>query len=396
MRIVRASAVILFVSALSACGATLVPLSRAEVEPLPELTGFAEWGVVETVEHVAHEFIAESGAPGVQVAVRFGQRRFAGAYGHRDGRRREFANVDDVYRVGSVTKVATAAVILSLVEEGRLSLDSEIGGWVDLPNADGVTVRHLLNHTSGLANYTERLGASLGTFLRPRRSWRPEQLISRVRRRPLHFEPGTEYRYSNTNYVALGLIAESVSGRPLAELYRERVFARAGMTGSWFPPYENAPDPGLADRLVTGFERDLLPLGTQRMTPVKTGWPTYAFSAGAMAAPAIDLVRMMDALFDGIIVSAQSLRAMTAAVDAPEANLPEQTGYGLGLRRLRIDGTEFFGHTGTIPGFGAAVLHAPGAEYTVAVVGNLSDLDAIELVRRLLAALRDVPEWRLR
>ena len=393
MRSSRALINITAVLLLTSCGATLVPYQHAELPPLPEVTGQAGWEIGHAMQRAAEAFLEHSDAPSVQLAVRFGDYSYAGAYGHRDNRRGDFARIDDIYRVGSVTKTFTAVVVLQLVQEGRLSLDDTIGGWVDLPAAHRVTLRQLLNHSSGIPSYSERTLPNLGTMLRPQRWWQPEQLLARVRRRELLFEPGSRHSYSNTNYVALGLIAEAVSGRSMAELYRERIIEPAGLSDTWFLPYEAGPPDR---RLVVGYDRDILPLGTQRITARTRSWLTYGFSAGAMVSTAPDLVRFADALFDGRLLQPAMLQQMTRFIDAADPDIAAQTGYGLGLRRLESDGTILMGHTGTTPGFGAVVMHAPGADYTVAAAANLSRLQSVELMRSVLGELRGVSAWRER
>lgn len=393
MRISRSLLVAAAVILTSSCGATMVPYARAELEPVPEVSGRAEWGTAQALQRSVEVYLDQNDVPGVQVALRFGDRVYAGAYGHRDHRRTEFARVDDIHRVGSVTKTFTAVVVLQLAEEGRLRLDGTIGGWIDLPYAREVTVRQLLNHSSGIPDYTERTLPNLGTMLRPRRQWRPEQLVERVRRQDLLFDPGSAYHYSNTNYVALGLIAEAVSGRPMAELYRQRIIEPLGLRDTYFLPYEDGP---AAHRLATGYDRDILPFGTRRIPPQRPNWLTYGYSAGAMVSTASDLVRFVDALFDGLLLDDTHLAQMTTGIPAADPDLPQQTGYGLGFRQLAFAGGVLVGHTGTTPGFGAVVLHAPEADYTIAAVGNLSLLEALPLIEAILAELREVAEWRVR
>lgn len=395
MRVSRSLLVVIAVILTASCGATLVPYTDAQLDPIPEVSGWAEWEIARAIEQSVETYLEEHDVPGVQVALRVGDRLYAGAYGHRDNRRSEFARVDDIYRVGSVTKTFTAVVILQLVAEGRISLDDTIGGWVDLPNAERVTVRQLLNHSSGIPSYTDRWLPNLGTTLRPRRQWRPEQLLSRVQGQEQLFAPGSSYHYSNSNYVALGLIAEAVTGRRMHQLYRTRILEPVGLSDTFFLPYEDGPE---AERLVTGYDRDIQPLWTRRVTERHQSWLTYGYSAGAMVSTAADLVRFVDALFDGLLLAPEERSQMTTFIPAADRDLPQQTGYGLGLRQLTGAGAGgiVLGHTGSTPGFGAAVLHAPDADYTIAAVGNLSRFDALPLIEAVLADLRETAAWRIR
>ncbi|MDI3316007.1 MAG: serine hydrolase domain-containing protein, partial [Mycobacterium sp.] len=313
--------------------------------------------------------------PGIQASVRVGRFTWSGVSGYQDLNRQHPLHPTDILRIGSVTKTFTAGVVLKLAERGLVNLDDPIARWLpDLPHAGKITVRHLLNHTSGLRNYTDDLWCLARTLLFPKRVWQPADLVAVIHGKPLYFDPGTAHHYSNTNYVLLGLISEKATGKPMVQLYRELIFDPLGLRNTSFVPYEPTPE-----RLVTGFERDLIPFGIQRIPPDNTAWPTGAYAAGAIVSTSEDLRAWIDALFTSDFLRPETRVQMTRFVDATDPDIPAQTGYGLGLRRLVVDGNELWGHTGTIPGFGAAAFHWPKADATLAVISNLSVFDSVSV-----------------
>ena len=214
--------------------------------------------LVKALQETLDREVDRLGVPGIQASLRVGSFAWSGASGYKDLDRREPLLPSDILRVGSVTKTFTAGVVLKLSERGYIDLDAPTERWMpDWPHAGEITVRHLLNHTSGLRNYTDDLWFLARTLLFPKRVWQPAELAAVTRGKPLYFSPGTGHHYSNTNYVLLGLICERATGKPMAELYRELIFDPLGLRDTYFVPYEPPPV-----RLVTGFERDLIPLGT--------------------------------------------------------------------------------------------------------------------------------------
>ena len=357
---------------------------KAYRPPSPE----AEMGELRgALAGVLAEQLRVQGVPGIQLSVRVGARELDLCAGSMDHRRRVPLRPDHVLRAGSVTKIFTAAVVLALSETGMLSLDDTIEGWFPLlPHASRITVRSLLNHTSGVYDYTRDRSFQGTTFLFSGKRWEPEELYRFVLSGPPDFLPGTRHLYSNSNYLLLGILAEGLSGAAYAELVREQVLEPAGMHRTYVLPVEPTPA-----ALVVGYDRDVLPGGLRRIRPGNRAWPSGAFSAGAVATTSSDLLALIDTLFYGQILSAESLEAMNAFVPAADEDMPYQTGYGLGLRRLEVQGDVLLGHTGTIPGFGAVVVHCPDRDYSIAALANLSMFDPLSLLDALIRVLHDLP-----
>src|SRR4051794_30865069 len=183
--------------------------------------------------------IVAGGAPGAIGLVRQGDTTVRAASGTADLGTHRAMSVGDRFRVGSITKSFVATVVLQLVGEGRLSLDDSVARWLPglVPNGRHITVRQLLNHTSGLFSYTDDPRV-LAPYLQQHNShfvWRPRQLVAIATSHPPLFPPGTAWAYSNTNYVLLGLIVERATGTDLGRQLRQRIFDPLRLRDTSFP-----------------------------------------------------------------------------------------------------------------------------------------------------------------
>ncbi len=321
--------------------------------------------------------------PGLQAAVRVGETTWLLTSGHSDRKGERSLQSGDLLRVGSVTKLFTSALVLQLIESGRIGLDDTVDRWFpDAPEGQAVTVRQLLNHSSGIANYTESLWLVLRAAVQSQRRWTPEEILKVGFDKPLRFAPGTGHYYSNTNFVMLGLIAEQVTGRSLEQLYHDMVLSPLGLKNTYFALADPVPE-----RLITGYDRDVIPFGVHAIDPTNVSWSTLGFSAGAMVSNAQDLLQFIDGLFTGELLSETTLAEMINYLEVEDAGVPDQLGYGLGLRCLKVEGDELLGHTGTTPGFGAAVFHCPEKDYSIALVANMSMFDQSSVLREVIRVL---------
>ncbi len=272
----------------------------------------------------------------------------------------------DAFRIGSITKVFTAVAALQLVDDGLIDLDSEASEYVGAV-PDGVTVGDLLGHTSGIAN-THDLPNYVGTLVDdPARVWTPQETLDLVTQLPPTSEPGSSFRYSNANYVTLGLLIEAVTGEPYHEVVRTRIIEPLGLDATYLAGAEDGPEPFGAYTGVTG------PVG-----PVDfdyTSIATAAWAAGAMVSSAEDLHELFTALFDGRIVSVSSVEQMTAG-----------TRYGLGLELFEWT-HGLVGHSGVIPGYVTFVRHDVATGRTAFSVSTGPDIDQRPAVAPLFDAL---------
>lgn len=277
--------------------------------------------------------------------------------------------------VGSITKTMTAAVILQMVAEGRLSLDDSLGGFLpQRPHVDSaITIRQLLNHTNGLSNYTTSSGLSQAIASDPNHRFSADELLSFVG--PPQFAPGSNTAYTNTSFLLLGLVAEQISGMNIDALFRERLWNRVGLMSAWLPGYGGAPGP-IADA-VASFG---LVAPADHMALLSAG-----HSAFGVMATAEDVARWGHELFTGQVVTAAMQSEMRRMVPAA-GNIPGESGSGLGIRGYNYFGRSQIGHSGATPFGNSLLLHDSSAGITVVVMMNqASGADHFVLAPTLLS-----------
>ncbi|MFK4064681.1 serine hydrolase domain-containing protein [Streptomyces sp. NPDC029674] len=265
----------------------------------------------------------------------------------------------DHYRVGSITKTFVATVLLQLEAEGELSLDDTVGRW--LPgvvegnghDGDRITVRQLLNHTSGIFNISDdpefRQKVFTEDFLRHRYdTWTAGQQVAMAVRHEPDFAPGTAWKYSNTNYVVAGLIIEKVTGAPYAQEIRRRVIEPLGLRDTTLP----GTDPTVPHPSSRAYTRLSDAPGAKNHDVTEMN-PSVGGAAGEMISDSADLTRFYSALLRGKLLPKRQLAAMKTTVPKG-ADRPGQR-YGLGLEPFRTDcGTVVWGHGGDMHGSSSA------------------------------------------
>jgi D-alanyl-D-alanine carboxypeptidase len=346
----------------------------------PEERHFSMWGSVDNEVALELQSILDKAVnlikvPGLQAFIRtLDGKTWSGASGTTDLARKNLMQRDHVLRVGSVTKSFTAVLILKLVEEGRLSLEAPVSKWFpDLPAADEITIKNLLNHSSGIPEIIPKV---LLKSIIPSTFWQPDELVKLIAQDEPQFTPGNGFAYSNSNYILLGLIAEEVSGKSITQLLHEQIIDPLNLEHTYFIPYETAPAP-----LVTGFDRDLASIpGMLAIGSDNTSWATSAFSSGALASTAADLGIFFEHLFAGALLSPSTMEEMTTFINTSNPGFPEQTGSGLGLMRLNVDGQELIGHVGQFMGSTAIAMYSPDEGYTITVTCNLSNANLVEVL----------------
>lgn len=323
--------------------------------------------------------------PGLQAFVRTSDgKTWSGTSGTTDLSRKALLHRKHILRVGSVNKTFTAVLILKLVEEGYLSLDDPLSTWFPrFPNAKAITVRHLLNHSSGIPEILEDPGLLMKSII-PWTYWEPEELVDIAAKGAPYFAPGTDWHYSNSNYILLGLIAERITNKTAAQLLRDELIGPLKLRNTYFVPYEQAPA-----TLVRGFDRDLAHVpGLLEVGGDDTSWPTAAFTSGALASTADDVGVFYENLFAEALLSPSTMKEMTTFVSASNPGLPEQNGYGLGLMRLEVHGQELVGHVGEFMGSTAIAMYAPDKHSIIVVTCNLSYPNLVKVLGDLQERIR--------
>ncbi|MGW1199930.1 serine hydrolase domain-containing protein [Streptomyces sp. NPDC002536] len=288
--------------------------------------------------------------------------------------------VDGQVRIGSNTKTFTAVVVLQLVAEGKIDLDAPVDtylpGLVRGEGIDGrhITVRQLLQHTSGLPNYTGHLDFAAIQH----RYFEPRDLLDIALQHKADFAPGTKWQYSNTNYVLAGLIVQKVTGRPLFEQIDQRIIKRIGLRHTSFP----APgDMTIREPHPKGYFRDSEGAPLRDFTELD---PSWGWAAGQMISTNSDLNRFYTALLAGRLLPAAQLAQMRTTVPAEHLGPGARYGLGIASRPLSCGGV-YWGHGGDIPGYetrGGATDDGRAAD--VAVTSRPSDEAAMRRVEAVV------------
>ncbi|MBF6333099.1 beta-lactamase family protein [Nocardia transvalensis] len=305
----------------------------------------------------ALDAVVQRGLPGVQLVVTEQGRDRTVSAGVGDVATGERFRDGDHVRIGSNTKTFVATVLGQLVSEGKVELDAPVErylpGVVHGHGNDGttVTVRNLLQHTSGLPDYLASGNPAERDRVNPAQlradteqvrwqHYEPADLVARAMSMPPQFEPGAKSVYTNTNYILLGMLIERVTGAPLATEIEQRIITPLGLRDTYFP---RTGDTGLRDPHPVGYhERDGKRID---FTDFDTSW---AWAAGAMVSTGADLNRFFTALLDGKLLPAAQLGEMKRTVPFDR----DAGGYGLGLIDIPVScGKKVWGHGGSIPGF---------------------------------------------
>ncbi|MCI3930718.1 serine hydrolase domain-containing protein [Streptomyces sp. AN091965] len=308
------------------------------------------------------------GVPGVTAHARDRHGPWSGAAGVGDLREGTPRGAHDRFRAASITKTFVATVLLQLEAEGRLDLDDPVGAW--LPgvieghghDGDRISVRQLLNHTSGIHDYSEDpdFDRRLTTPEHRHRTWRPAALVALALRHAPDFAPGRGWAYSNTNYVVAGMVIEKVTGRPYGDEVRDRIIIPLHLRATSVPG-TRATLPRPSSRAYSK------PAGTARSRTydVTELNPSMAGAAGELISDAADLNRFYTALLRGDLLPPEQLAAMKRTVPARGE---EGVGgrYGLGLLRLELPcGTVVWGHGGGIHGSLSLALTTTGGGHAL-------------------------------
>lgn len=324
-----------------------------------------------------------SDGPGAVILIAQGdQVLFRGARGEADIETRVLLQSDSVFRIGSVTKQFTAAALLTLVDTGRVRLDDPLSDYLpDFPEGDRITIRQLLNHTSGVRSYFNLPDYITDTI---RRDATTDQLVALFEREPLEFEPGARFAYSNSGYALAGAVIEAASGMSWDAYLRQTLFEPLGMTHTGY-----GHDPAFAARQVSGYSRV-----DNEITSMRPMSMTQAYAAGALVSNAEDLLIWNRALHEGRVLSEEMYLQMITPVGAASV---QEAQYGFGLFDDRVRGERMLWHGGHIFGFRAWLAYVPGPDISVIILENSDAFESIEIAHlgRRLAAIamgRPYPE----
>lgn len=332
--------------------------------------------------------VKELAIPGAVVVVRTPDGDFAEGFGMKEIGRPGSPGPDDQFRIGSNTKSMTATVVLQLISEGKLRFEDKISAYkAGVPNGDEITIEQLLSMRSGLYSYTATPEWIRAVDATPQKVWTPDELLALGDAHPQKFAPGEGWDYSNNNTVLLGTVVEKVTGRPLAENLKERIFDRLGLQSTLLPPADMATIPGPHPhgyRFGT-FEESLLVnkgvlppdqqaaavAGTLRPNDVTDTNPSFAWAAGGVISTPNELATYVKALIEGGLLTPEMQHRRVVEkleVADPAVNPTYRYGYN-------IDTSAFgplIGHGGDIPGFNSVMYQDPERHITVVAYTTLN------------------------
>ncbi|MGA2352101.1 MAG: serine hydrolase domain-containing protein, partial [Terracidiphilus sp.] len=327
------------------------------------------------IDRTAAQVLEQTGVPSASVAVvQRGKLVFTHAYGKArlasDSAPAINATPQMRYSIGSISKQFTAAAILLLQEEGKLSLDDPVGKYVPgLTRGNEVTIRQILSHTSGYQDYWPEDYVMTNM----RRDVTPQQILDLFAKRPLDFEPGTQWQYSNTNFVIAGRIVEQITGEPLMQFLTERIFRPLNMSSVW-----NSDQDPLTPADATAYYRHAL--GPLRPAPKEgRGW---MYAAGELAMTAHDLALWDASLIAQSILKPESYKQMFTEVKLKDGN---GTQYGLGVGVRTLNGRRAIVHSGEVSGFVSDNEAYVDDGVAVAVLTNQDAVSAATTIANLIA-----------
>ena len=314
------------------------------------------------MDQIVQSYVANKQFMGSVLVARGDQVLFSKGYGSANLEWQIPDTPSTKFRLGSITKQFTAASILLLEERGKLKVEDPVKKYLpDAPAAwDKMTIFNVLTHTAGIPNFTSfpdyRSTEAIPTT--------PEKLVARFRDKPLEFEPGEKWNYSNSGYVLLGYLIERISGESYEKFVQDNIFTPLGMKDSGYDS-----NSAVIARRAAGYEPG--PNG-----PVNAGFVhmSIPFAAGALYSTTEDMLRWEQGLFGGKVLSAASLQKMTT---------PFKSDYAFGLQVHTVNGHKVIDHSGGIEGFSTMLAYYPEDKLTLVALANLAPASSGAIVSQL-------------
>lgn len=322
------------------------------------------------VDSIVTDTLARNGVPSASIAiVRGGRIVYAKAYG-KQSETIATPRSDAPYQIASISKQFTAAAILMLQDEGKLSLDDNVAKWVpDITDGDKITIRQLLSHTSGLQDYWPQ-DYSFAAMEKP---ITPQGIVDRWAKKPLDFAPGTQWQYSNTGYVVAGMIVEKAAGKPLLAYLQDKVFKPLGMKVI-------DQDLAVGRAYPQGYHRYALgPVRVEK--PAARGW---LFAAGELAMSASDLAKWDIARLNRSVLPIDAWQTQETPIILTSG---KSTNYGLGVFAGTAKGHRYVEHTGEAVGFLSENIVYPDDKAAVVVLVNSDFSDAFTAIATQISEL---------
>jgi D-alanyl-D-alanine carboxypeptidase len=344
--------------------------------------------------------------PGAVVLLRTPQGEFTVSYGTTLLGATSPPGTDTHFRIASNTKTMTAAVIVLLAQEGKLSLDDPVSKYVPgVPNGDEMTITDLLRMRSGLYTYDDDPEFWAILERDSTKVWTPAEVLAIALKHPPYFLPGTGYHYSNTNYALLGLIAEKIDGEPLAQIMHDRLFGPLGLKDTLLPAITSntIPEPyshgylyggcsfrNLTDKPYPPDIQAAAKAGTLKPDDCTGQNSSYASAAGGVISTANDLAIWMQALVGGRVFNADYQREWLDNVQPEDSRKPAGQKYGYGISQFSWGPNTIYFHGGEMPGFNSKISYDPTNKLTLIIWTNLTvSLDGQQTANTLWVKVLD-------
>ncbi|HEX3466728.1 MAG TPA: serine hydrolase domain-containing protein [Candidatus Elarobacter sp.] len=350
--------------------------------PAAACTGTLPAAQVAAISSIAQRTLSAMHVSGMSIGVgRRGQVLFACGYGLRDRARRLPSDAATVYPVGSITKQFTASLVMQLAAAGKVDIDALLATYLPgAPHAREITVRDLLDQTSGLADYADTLPEKNPAG--PLWGLSDAQYVARIAGKPLQFRPGSKFRYSNTNYLLLGMLVARLTGGSYERALRTGILEPQSLLAT---TYLHRLTPPGADA-AHGY--DYAKGAFVTLPDMSMAW---ANSAGALASNVSDLIRWDGAFFGGRVVGADAVRTMTTApkLSGPPSNVALLRGYAFGWVIGEGNGRTVIWHNGGVLGGRAMNATFPATGLEVIVLTNVTTAATEKVALAVARALGD-------
>ena len=348
---------------------------------------------LKTIDPQAFQTVVEAAAkqlkvPGAMVLLRTPQGNFNAGVGTTEVGVQLPPAANTHFRIASNTKTMTGALIVLLAQDGKLKLSDPVSTYIpDVPDGENITVAQLLKMRSGIYGYTADPALAAAMDANPGKAWTPQEVLAIAFRHPPQFAPDASYEYSNTNYALLGVIAEKVGGRPLAQQFADRLFGPVGLTQTSLPAADDTSMPApyshgymyggsfyaLADDPYPADMQAAAQAGTLQPVDYTNQNSSYATAAGGAISTADDLAAWMKALVSGKVFNADYHQQWLTSLQPEDPAAPDGQKYGYGISYQRFSpSAAMFYHGGELPGFNSFMGYDPDNDVALVIWTNLT------------------------
>ena len=379
---------------LSGCSSAGEPTTALSPSATTTATSLApKNSALKTIDPQAFQTVVEAAVkqlkvPGAMVLLRTPQGNFNAGVGTTELGVHIPPAANTHFRIASNTKTMTGALIVLLAQDGKLKLSDPVSTYIpDVPDGENITVAQLLKMRSGIYGYTADPALAAAMDANPGKAWTPQEVLAIAFRHPPQFAPDASYEYSNTNYALLGLIAEKVGGRPLAQQFADRLFGPVGLTQTSLPAADDTSMPApyshgymyggsfyaLADDPYPADMQAAAQAGTLQPVDYTNQNSSYATAAGGAISTADDLATWMKALVSGKVFNADYHQQWLTSLQPEDPAAPDgqKYGYGISYQRFGPNAAMFY-HGGELPGFNSFMGYDPDNDVALVIWTNLT------------------------